>query len=50
VTDDVPWPCDVYDLAGRRVASQETPATLLKNHPNLTKGVYIFGGRKMIIK
>jgi hypothetical protein len=50
VTDDVPWPCDVYDLAGRRVATQETPATLLKNHPNLTKGVYIFGGRKMIIK
>lgn len=50
VTDDVPWPCDVYDLAGRKVASQETPATLLLNHPGLPKGVYIFGGRKMIIR
>jgi len=50
VSDDVPWPCDVYDLAGRKVASQETPATLLHNHPSLPKGVYIFGGRKMIIK
>lgn len=50
VTDDVPWPCDVYDLQGRKVASHETPATLLLNHPGLPKGVYIFGGRKMIIK
>ena len=50
VTDDVPWPCDVYDLPGRKVASHETPATLLLNHPGLPKGVYIFGGRKMIIK
>ena len=50
VTDDVPWPCDVYDLQGRKVASRETPATLRLNHPGLPKGVYIFGGRKMIIK
>ena len=50
VTDDVPWPCDVYDLQGRKVASHETPATLLLNHPGLPKGVYIFGGRKMIIR
>ena len=50
VTDDVPWPCDVYDPAGRKVASHETPATLLLNHPGLPKGVYIFGGRKMIIR
>ncbi len=47
---DVPWPCDVYDLAGRRVAENETPATLLKNHPALSKGVYIFGGRKVVVK
>ena len=50
VTDDVPWPCDVYDLSGRKVASNETPATLLLNYPELAKGVYIFGGRKMVIK
>lgn len=50
VTDDVPWPCDVYDLSGRKVASNETPATLLLNHPELAKGLYIFGGRKMVIK
>lgn len=49
-TSDVPWPCDVYDLAGRRVAENETPATLLKNHPALSKGVYIFGGRKVVVK
>lgn len=47
---DVPWPCDVYDLQGRRVAENETPGTLLKNHPALTKGVYIFGGRKVVVK
>lgn len=50
VTDDVPWPCDVYDLQGRKVASRETPATLRLNHPGLPKGVYIFAGRKMIIR
>ena len=50
VTDDVPWPCDVYDLQGRKVAANETPATLLYNHPGLAKGVYIFGGRKVIVK
>jgi len=50
VTDDVPWPCDVYDLSGRKVATNETPATLRLNYPGLAKGVYIFGGRKMVIK
>ena len=50
VTDDVPWPCDVYDLSGRKVATNETPATLRINYPGLAKGVYIFGGRKMVIK
>jgi len=50
VTDDVPWPCDVYDLSGRKVATNETPATLRTNYPGLAKGVYIFGGRKMVIK
>ena len=47
---NVPWPCDVYDLQGRKVASQESPETLLLNHPQLHKGVYIFGGRKVIVK
>lgn len=47
---DVPWPCDVYDLAGRRVAENETPQTLRKNHPALPKGVYIFAGRKVVVK
>ena len=50
VRQNVPWPCDVYDLQGRKVAEQETPATLLKNYPQLSKGVYIFGGRKVIVK
>ena len=45
-----PWPCDVFDLMGRRVATDETPSTLLRNHPNLPAGVYIFGGRKVIVK
>lgn len=49
VTDDVPWPCAVYDLSGRRVADNETPATLRHNHPGLPKGVYIFGGRKVVV-
>lgn len=46
----VPWPCDVYDVQGRRVAKHETPQTLLKNNPSLPKGVYIFGGRKVVVK
>ena len=50
VKPTVPWPCDVYDLQGRKVAEQETPQTLLKNYPTLSKGVYIFGGRKVIVK
>ena len=49
-TKSVPWPCDVYDVQGRRVARHETPQTLLKNNPSLPKGVYIFGGRKVVIK
>ena len=47
---DTPWPCDVYDLQGRRVARNETPATLRHNHPGLPKGVYIFGHLKVVIK
>ena len=47
---DVPWPCDVYDLQGRRVAENETPATLRRNHPALPRGVYVFGGRKVVVK
>lgn len=47
---NVPWPCDVYDLQGRKVASQETPSTLLRNNPSLRKGVYIFGGRKVVVR
>ena len=50
VTDEVPWPCDVYDLSGRKVASNETPATLRIHYPNISKGVYIFGGRKMVVR
>ena len=50
VTNKAPWPCDVYDLQGRKVATNETPSTLLQNHPSLSKGVYIFGGRKVIVK
>ena len=49
-TKSVPWPCDVYDVQGRRVARHETPQTLLKNNPSLPKGVYIFGGRKVVVK
>ena len=45
-----PWPCDVYDLQGRRVARNETPETLRHNHPGLPKGVYIFGHKKVIVK
>ena len=45
-----PWSCAVYDLAGRRVAERETPSTLLQNHPMLTPGVYIFGGRKVVVR
>lgn len=48
--ENVPWPCDVYDLQGRRVAENETPKTLRKNHPSLLKGVYIFGGHKVIVR
>ena len=46
----VPWPCDVYDVQGRRVARNETPETLRHNNPSLPKGVYIFGGKKVVIK
>ena len=45
----VPWPCDVYDVQGRRVARHETPQTLLKNNPSLPQGVYLFGGRKVVV-
>ncbi len=45
-----PWPCDVFDLQGRRVAVNETPETLRRNHPGLPKGVYIFGHKKVIVK
>ena len=50
ITNDTPWPCDVYDLQGRRVARDETPMTLRKNHPGLPKGVYIFGHKKVLVK
>ncbi len=49
-TNDVPWPCNVYDLQGRMVATNETPETLLKNHRSLRPGIYIFGGRKVVVK
>ena len=49
-TGNVPWPCDVYDLQGRRVAENETPQTLRKNHPRLRKGVYMFGGHKVVVR
>ena len=45
-----PWPCDVYDLQGRRVARNETPETLRKNHPGLPKGVYVFGHKKVVVE
>ena len=48
--ENVPWPCDVYDLQGRRVAENETPQTLRKNHPRLRKGVYMFGGHKVVVR
>lgn len=44
-----PWPCDVYDLSGRKVATKETPQTLRKNNPGLPKGVYIFGHVKVAV-
>lgn len=44
-----PWPCDVFDLQGRRVGHNETPETLRKNHPNLPPGIYIFGGKKVVV-
>lgn len=47
---NVPWPCRVYDLQGRRIAEHESPETLLINHPSLEPGVYIFGDRKVIVK
>ena len=47
---ETPWPCDVYDLAGRKVATHETPQTLRQNHPGLPKGVYIFGHMKVLVK
>lgn len=50
VTRRQPWPCPVYDLQGRRVAENETPQTLLQNHPQLTPGIYIFGGHKVVVK
>ena len=49
-TTSDPWPCDVYDLQGRRVAENETPETLLRNHPNLPKGIYLFGHKKVTVK
>jgi len=45
-----PWPCDVYDLQGRKVARDETPATLRHNHPGLPAGIYFFGGRKVVVR
>lgn len=45
-----PWPCNVYDLQGRRVATNETPQTLLRNHPSIQPGVYIFGGKKVVVR
>ncbi len=50
VSDSSPWPCDVFDLQGRRVAKNETPETLRRNNPGLPKGVYIFGHKKVTIK
>lgn len=50
VSDSTPWPCDVFDLQGRRVAKNETPETLRRNNPGLPKGVYIFGHKKVTIK
>ena len=44
-----PWPCDVFELQGRRVGRNETPETLRKNHPNLPPGIYIFGGKKVVV-
>ena len=50
LTHQTPWPCDVYDLTGRKVATHETPQTLRQNNPGLPKGVYIFGHRKVVVK
>lgn len=50
ITERTPWPCDVYDLSGRKVASHETPQTLRQNNPGLPKGVYIFGHKKVVVK
>jgi hypothetical protein len=44
-----PWPCDVFELQGRRVGHNETPETLRKNHQNLPPGIYIFGGKKVVV-
>lgn len=49
-TRKTPWPCDVYDLTGRKVATRETPQTLRQNHPGLPKGVYIFGHMKVMVQ
>ena len=50
VIEQHPWPCNVYDLQGRRVATNETPQTLRRNYPSLPQGVYIFGGKKVVVK
>ena len=50
VKKKTPWPCDVYDLSGRKVATHETPQTLRQNNPGLPKGVYIFGHTKVVVK
>ncbi len=50
ITERTPWPCDVYDLSGRKVATHETPQTLRQNNPGLPKGVYIFGHKKVVVK
>ena len=47
--DSNTWPCDVYDLQGRKVATGETPESLRVNHPNLPKGIYIFSGKKVMV-
>lgn len=50
ITERTPWPCDVYDLSGRKVATHETPQTLRQNNPGLPNGVYIFGHKKVVVK
>ncbi len=49
-TESYPWPCDVYDTQGRLVAKDETPETLRKNYPFLPRGIYIFAGRKIVVR